>query len=60
MSVNKVLMYKADNPEKSRILPLAPTAVAAINIDGTKIHSALGINVESKMYPLNDRQRRIL
>ena len=60
MSVNKVLMYKTDNPEKPRILLLAPTAVAAINIDGTKIQSALGINVGSKMYPLNDRQRRIL
>ena len=47
-------MYKGGHPEKPRILLLAPTGVAAINIDGTTIHSALG-TVGSKLYPLNDR-----
>ena len=60
MSINKVLMYKGGNPEKPRILLLAPTGVAAVNIDGTTIHTALGINVGGKLYPLNDRQRGIL
>ena len=48
-------MHKGDNPEKPKILLLAQTGVAAINIDRTTIHSALGSNVGSKMYPLNDR-----
>ena len=39
---------------------MAPTGVAAVNIDGTTIHTALGINVGGKLYPLNDRQRGIL
>ena len=60
MSINKVLMYKGGNPEKPRILLLAPTGVAAVNIDGTTIHTALAINVGGKLYPLNDRQRGIL
>ena len=60
MSINKVLMYKGGNQEKPRILLLAPTGVAAVNIDGTAIHTALGINVGGKLYPLNDCQRGIL
>lgn len=30
-------MYKGRNPEKPRILLLAPTCVAAVNINGTTI-----------------------
>ena len=56
MSISKVLMYKDGHPEKPRILLLAPTGVAAINTDGTTIHTTLGITVGSKLYPLNDRQ----
>ena len=52
--------FKGGDPEKPRILILAPTGVAAINIDGTTIHSALGINVGHKLYPFNDSQRGIL
>ena len=55
MSLSKALMYKGGDPEKPRILLLAPTGVAAMNINGT-IHSGLGINVGSKLYPLSDRQ----
>ena len=43
-------------PEKQRIL-LAPTCVAATNIDGITIHTALEITVDSKLYSLNDCQR---
>ena len=60
MSISNVLIYKGGHPEKPRILLLAPTGVAAINIDGTAIHTALGITVGSKLYPFNDRQRGIL
>ena len=47
---------KGGHAHKPRILLLAPTGVAAININGIVIHSALGINAGSKLYPLNDQQ----
>ena len=53
-------MYSGGDPEKPRILLLAPTGVAAININGTKIHSGLGIDFGSKLFPFNDRQRQPL
>ena len=53
-------MYKGGDPEKPRILLLAPTGVAAININGTTIHSGLGKNVGSTLYPLSDAQRAAL
>ena len=52
--------YKGGDANKPRILLPAPTGVAAININGTTIHSGLGINVGSKLYPLNDQQRAAL
>ena len=60
MSISKLLSFKGGDPEKPRILILAPAGMAAINIDGTTIHTALGINVGHKLSPLNDRQRGIL
>ena len=54
MSLNKVMMYKGVDPEKPRILLLAPTGVAAVHINGTTIHAGLEINVGGKMFPLND------
>ena len=59
-SLNKVLGYKGGDADKPRILLLALTGVAAININGTTIHSGLGINVGSKLYPLNDQQHVVL
>ena len=56
LSLNKVLGYKGSNVDKPRILLLAPTGVAAININGTTIHSGLGIDVGNEFYPLNDHQ----
>ena len=56
ISISKLLSFKGGDPEEPRILILAPTGKAAINIDGTTIHTALGINVGHKLYPLNDRQ----
>ena len=48
--------HKGGDADTPRILLLAPTGVAAININGIVIHSALGINAGSKLYPLNDQQ----
>ena len=38
-AVTKSLMYNGGDPDKPRVLLLAPTGVAAVNIDGTTIHS---------------------
>ena len=43
-SVNKVFLHQSENPEKPRVLVLAPTGVAAININGTTIHSGLMVS----------------
>ena len=60
ISVSKLLSFRGGDPEKPRILILAPTGLAAINIGGTTILTALGINVGHKLYPVNDRQSGIL
>ena len=57
MSLSKVLMYKGGELDKPRILLLAPTGVAAVNINGTTIHSGLEINVGGKLYPLSEQHR---
>ena len=57
MSLSKVLMYKGGNPKNRRMLFLPQTGVVAINIDGTSIHTSLGINSEGKMYPVSNKQR---
>ena len=56
MSLRKVEIYKRGELEKPRILLLAPAGVAAININGTTIHSGLGINVRGTLYPLRELQ----
>ena len=58
--LNKVLIYKGGELEQPRILLLTPTGVAAININGTTIHSGFGINVEGELYPLSEQQRAAL
>ena len=60
MSIIKVLLHKGSSPEKLRVLLLAPTRVAVININGTTIHTALRINVGTKMLSLNDHQKATL
>ena len=44
-SLSKVLSYHAGDPEKVKVLMLASTGVAAVNVAGATIHSALGIPV---------------
>ena len=53
-------MYNGDEPDKPRVLLITPTGVAAVNIDGTTIHSGLGINCKGQFYPLNDKQKASL
>ena len=54
-----MLLRKDSDPEKPRVLLLSPTGVAAVNIGGTTIHSALGIH--AKVFaPLNDKMRASL
>ena len=60
MSLSKVLMYKCGELDKPRILLLAPTGVAAVNINGTTIRSGLEINVGGKLYPLSEQHRAAL
>ena len=59
-SVTKVLLYRSGEPDKKRVLVLAPTGVAAINISGTTIHSGLTIPTRGKLFPLNDKAKTLL
>jgi len=63
-TLKKALSYRTGNLEKDKILILAPTGVAAINVGGNTIHSALGIPVDrnfSKNVPrLGDKKRSTL
>ena len=52
-SVPKVLQYHGGSPDKPRILILAPTDVASINVNGIVIHSGLSIPCRGKFYPLD-------
>ena len=57
-ALTKTLSYRAGEPDKPRVLVLAPTGVAAVNISGNTLHSGLGIPVGnfSKSIPkLNDK-----
>ena len=59
-SVSKTLCYGNSCIEKPNLLLLAPTGVAAVNINGTTIHSALGISIESRgltLQKLSDTRR---
>ena len=52
--------FRTSSVEKPKVLLLAPTGVAAINISGTTIHSGLGIPVECRgmhVPKLSDKKR---
>ena len=63
-TLTKALAYHARNSNDIKVLTLAPTGVAAVNVDGNTIHSALGIPVNcnySKNVPkLSDKKRSML
>ena len=56
-AVNKVILYRSGDPVKSRVLLLAPTGVAKININGNTVHSGLHIPCQGKLFPLNDANK---
>ena len=56
-AATKTLMYNGGDPDKPRVLLLAPTGVASVNTDGNTIHSDLGIHCKGQFYPLNDNQK---
>ena len=60
LSLSKVLGCKAGDADKPRVLLLASTGVATINISRKTIYLGLGTNVGSKLYPLNNQQHAAL
>lgn len=57
-TATKTFRHGITNPEKPTVLLMAPTGVAAININGTTIHTALAIPKESgDLPPMSDQQR---
>ena len=52
-SETKLLQYHGGSPEKPRVLILAPTGVASINVNGTTVHSVLGLPCRGKLFPLD-------
>ena len=63
-SLTKILSYGNVSLDKPNILLMAPTGVAAINIDGATIHTALNIPInqfrKKKLSPLSDKMRSSL
>ena len=53
----RYFLYRSGDPTKPRVLLLAPTDVAAININGNTIHSSLHIPCRGKLLPLNDANK---
>lgn len=58
-TATKTFRRGISNPENPTVLLMAPTGVAAININGTTIHTALAIPKESgdNLPPLSDQKR---
>ena len=58
-TVTKSFRYTSMNPELPTVLLMAPTGVAAINISGTTIHTALAIPRESgvNLTSMSDQKR---
>ena len=56
-AVNKVFLYRSGDPAKPRVLLLAPTGVAAININSNTVHSGFHIPCRGKLLPLNDADK---
>ena len=53
-SLSKLFLHQSGSPVKPRVLVLALTGVAAININWTTIHSGLNIPCRSKLMQLID------
>ena len=53
-------MQRGKSRKNPRVLLIASTGVANININGATVHTGLSINAGGKMYPLNDCQETTL
>ena len=58
--MTKLFMYHYRNTDKVRVLLLAPTGVAAINISGITVHSGLNIPYHSKILSLSNKIRALV
>ena len=58
--MTKLFMYHDRNTDKVRVLLLAPTGVAAINISGITVHSGLNIPYHSKILSLSNKIRALV
>ena len=59
-SLNKLMSYHAGDAEKVKVMMIALTGVAAVNVDGATIHSAMGIpvgNFRQSIPKLNDKNK---
>ena len=58
-TTTKTFRHGFTNPDKPTVLLMAPTGVAAININGTTIHTALAIPKEAgdNLPPMSDQKR---
>ena len=56
-AVSKVFLYRRGNPAKPRVLLLAPTGVAGININGKTVHSGLHVPCRGKLLPLEETNK---
>ena len=43
--------------EKPKVLLIAPTGVAAMQVDGTMVHIVSGIHVGTKLPPLHEKMK---
>ena len=59
-AVTKTLLYHSSDLDKPRVLLLGPTGISAVNINGTTIHSGLGIPLHGNMQSLSQKQKAYL
>ena len=59
-AISKTWLYHCKDPEKPRILLLGPTAISAVNMGGTTIHSGVGIKPGINLLDLNEKSKAAL
>ena len=55
--MSEILFYYCKDPEKPKVPLLWTTAISAVNIDGTTIHSGIWIKSVSKSLGLNNKSK---
>ena len=55
--MSEILFYYCKDPEKPKVLLLWTTAISAVNIGGTTIHSGIWIKSVSKLLGLNNKSK---